>query len=767
MSPPLPSPMFRPNKNRLELEKKRRTSVCRSGVRNLGNNPRVFGASEGFDDGVSAEMPSHRSARNYIPSHAMVLETLLRCLPMSMPNGEGREAVKSRFQDAKSVGKGACIGEPHLCGTPLRWISDALPDEYSVSPVLSLDDMMGGQGMMAGTGDFFLMDVILNRELVRSVDAKPRHPDDVVMASAKWDKANLEPEFDFVYRALIAYLPGAGVFYCARERRPGAVGSPNTPVHHDVSWLRISEDVSVPSTSNRFSFGTDGFVRRFYDTSTTGVSAWRVSCGTDRGVPRFVFMAKQCSDSDGPRMPPDTVKNVNISEKSVAERRDEYNSHLAESKAAKIGGRHHVHGSLHLTIPDDCLVINGNDSCPHMDIVIDIAPREGFRARKSVVRVRNLLSTSMDANFVGRSGEPLLNHELRTMVLHNAILRKRCRVQGVRGSQGDVGTMHALGMRVLLDGINSTSYVATHKVPRQLAEAYVKALSRVGQIVFPDVLAVIQDTEGDTGFKFFGPMAGDEAGNRVGGSVDTSSGLANSSHYDTGDATPGFSPFLEEVPGKASNWYFILPNVYGTLPDGSGSFNGIAIKLRHGTAISWDGRLIRHCTSVARPDGPKGSLAGSGGKQTNHLYGTFTAAKEKIVEAGRKRAAKMLYGGNFDFHTEHCDEERESAPDCDWSPLPTGPTPIGVRVPRMQPAPKPIGVRVPRVQPSPKPIGVRVPKPIGVRVPRVQPSPKPIGVRVPRVQPSPKPIAAPASTKVDAPADLLDNYVIPKKKRRL
>ena len=164
---------------------------------------------------------------------------------------------------------------------------------------------------MAGNGDFFLMDVILNRELQRSaVDARLRDPDDVVMVSAKWDKANLEPDCDFKYRGLVAYLPGAGVFYCSRERRPAAVGLPNTLVHHSASWLRISEDFGASPTARRCSFGADGFVRRFFEESVDWVSAWRVSrgaFGTEKCPPRLVIRAQQCSDCEGPRMPPDTV----------------------------------------------------------------------------------------------------------------------------------------------------------------------------------------------------------------------------------------------------------------------------------------------------------------------------------------------------------------------------------------------------------------------------------------------------------------------------
>ena len=60
------------------------------------------------------------------------------------------------------------------------------------------------------------------------------------------------------------------------------------------------------------------------------------------------------------------------------------------------------------------------------------------------------------------------------------------------------------------------------------------------------------------------------------------------------------------------------------------------MKLTHGVAISWDGRTIRHCTSVSKPDGVEGKRIGEGHQHfRNHLYGTFTAAKVRIVQAGR------------------------------------------------------------------------------------------------------------------------------------
>ena len=92
---------------------------------------------------------------------------------------------------------------------------------------------------------------------------------------------------------------------------------------------------------------------------------------------------------------------------------------------------------------------------------------------------------------------------------------------------------------------------------------------------------------------------------RVGYSIDMSCNLGNSSHFNAHDASQGYSVWTEEHRGIARNWFFIMPNVHGRKLDGS-SFAGVAIKLHHGTAISWDGRVVRHCTSITMPDGVDG-----------------------------------------------------------------------------------------------------------------------------------------------------------------
>ena len=51
--------------------------------------------------------------------------------------------------------------------------------------------------------------------------------------------------------------------------------------------------------------------------------------------------------------------------------------------------------------------------------------------------------------------------------------------------------------------------------------------------------------------------------------------------------------------------------------------------MTHGVVlISWDGRLVRHCTSVM--------------DRKNHVYGTFFAAKRSIVEHGQRTMAETM-----------------------------------------------------------------------------------------------------------------------------
>ncbi len=251
----------------------------------------------------------------------------------------------------------------------------------------------------------------------------------------------------------------------------------------------------------------------------------------------------------------------------------------------------------------------------------------------------NLLSPKLEQMHWGNKGWPYFVGELPLVPMHNSSIRRHVRAGHARSDQGDVGAMHPIGTKVKLDGMTLAEYAVGKKVSSQLLRQFVHALAQIGSVVVPDVLSVIQDTEGDAGVRPAADMAGDVKDNCVGGSIDMSVDLENASHFDINDASQGFSVWTEEMPGLADNWYFVMPNLHGVSVDGK-AFEGVAIKLRHGTAISWD-CIIRHSTSLSRPDGVGTHVVGSRKGTVNHLYGTFTCAKERLVNAGRRRA-KMV-----------------------------------------------------------------------------------------------------------------------------
>jgi hypothetical protein len=106
--------------------------------------------------------------------------------------------------------------------------------------------------------------------------------------------------------------------------------------------------------------------------------------------------------------------------------------------------------------------------------------------------------------------------------------------------------------------------------------------------------------------------------------MDLSINLANSSHY---DASQGFTIWTEEHPGTTQDWYFVLPNMRGKFPGTNREYNGIAIKLTHGVLIGWDGRLVRHGTSMV-------------GSRIGNIYGIFFAPKTQIIMYGMSRLQK-------------------------------------------------------------------------------------------------------------------------------
>ena len=110
--------------------------------------------------------------------------------------------------------------------------------------------------------------------------------------------------------------------------------------------------------------------------------------------------------------------------------------------------------------------------------------------------------------------------------------------------------------------------------------------------MYPGVVPLIHHLESSSGLTR-PPYLGGARG--VSSSMALSLDLVNSTHYDVNDGSVGFFVSTESMPGSAVNWNFVLPNI--CIKYQGVTYNGLAIKLGHGSSILFDGRIIRHGTS--------------------------------------------------------------------------------------------------------------------------------------------------------------------------
>jgi hypothetical protein len=157
-----------------------------------------------------------------------------------------------------------------------------------------------------------------------------------------------------------------------------------------------------------------------------------------------------------------------------------------------------------------------------------------------------------------------------------------------RRNAGDVGEMWGLGYR---SKANNEVYVKTKDKDVKLAmtEVCANVATDLGERI-PESLKSIRQAEAQGPQCAPLPEMGGAKG--PGSCIMISKNLGNSGHFDFLDMSMSLGVWVEEKIGGASNWYFIMPNIRlnGKL--------GVVIRLFHGCVISWDGRLIKHCTSV-------------------------------------------------------------------------------------------------------------------------------------------------------------------------
>jgi hypothetical protein len=175
-----------------------------------------------------------------------------------------------------------------------------------------------------------------------------------------------------------------------------------------------------------------------------------------------------------------------------------------------------------------------------VNIMVDL-PRLGWQKNKqSVIMVRNV-------NFLTDNGGEDLRRAMACITKHNKALRLAKRKGAARANAGDYGTMHAIGTHVHFDGVATDAYAVNTSVGEAVLRKMVVSLAKIGRCAYPQVNAVIRDTEENSGLEPVPPMDG-EGGRRVGYTVDVSVDLGNTSHVDVHDGSQGYSVWGGRIP---------------------------------------------------------------------------------------------------------------------------------------------------------------------------------------------------------------------------
>jgi hypothetical protein len=106
---------------------------------------------------------------------------------------------------------------------------------------------------------------------------------------------------------------------------------------------------------------------------------------------------------------------------------------------------------------------------------------------------------------------------------------------------------------------------------------FMSELRRILRREFPLELATIVSTWESVGATPPESMAGV---NRVSLAMNASLNLANAPHYNTNDVGLSATIWTEDIPGTASHWYFMLPNL--VVQVAGRTYHGVMVRLSHG-----------------------------------------------------------------------------------------------------------------------------------------------------------------------------------------
>lgn len=326
---------------------------------------------DGTEDDKSPRLPD-RLARECLPSQEQMLRLLVKSLSF-LPGSVMEKEFQKEFRQAVTDGLHP-TGDAKLCGTPMSYIHRALMCVgglgYEVTQLSSLSGMFRENNVEFGSsGQFlhevYLMDVVLNRSIAPSacsiVAGDTTHIDpDIAVVMRCFESDDFNEAVDYQFRTCLAFIPNAGVFYCARDRRHSDVGGVDRPLNPlPMSWLCLERHKDDESSPASYTFGEDGYAKRLYTDDGHLVSVWRIGFHARHGYEhRLVHRAEQCHDCNGPKMAPDVFLGEDAGAWPQEELAAEYNFRLASANSAREGGRHYVSGCHHFNLPDTCWVLD-------------------------------------------------------------------------------------------------------------------------------------------------------------------------------------------------------------------------------------------------------------------------------------------------------------------------------------------------------------------------------------------------------------------------
>jgi hypothetical protein len=285
-------------------------------------------------------------------------------------------------------------------------------------------------------------------------------------------------------------------------------------------------------------------------------------------------------EAGSPLVAPDVIASKVFTEGNQASARALYRELLLSAPSNKHGCRRYVKLSFHHLIPRTTLHY---DVATHGDMVFQITTHD----IKSRPETQSYLSVTT------LNDHPAFKQSVESST--HCFLADRSKFVSARNSVGDHGQMTAVGvLAARTGGCLIETKAATMKTPFRagLPSLCCKA-ALFANDKFPGLVSTIHHYESAAGITRPHYMGGIDG---ISSSMAVSVDLANATHYDVHDASMGFVVFAESKPHTTTDWHFVLPNVL--VKFNNHSYHGLALKLHHGACIHFDGRIIRHGTSM-------------------------------------------------------------------------------------------------------------------------------------------------------------------------